>query len=170
MPLIIAAALKLWAWVLPFAAPVLAKAGILVAGARSWFPRGAGANVAAVAVLGLLAAFLVWRVHRWIDPPPRTYTAAEIAADRLQRELTARQEALEARERAIKVRELVAAKVELESSKLEGENDERRKQANDLDKASGGAGPRIVFGDNDPWLQLKRARAGIAAGAAGDGR
>lgn len=69
-----------WAWALPFAAPILARAGFLLAGARSWLPRGSGATILALAVGVLLVCLLAWRAEAWFNPPPRTYTAAEIEA------------------------------------------------------------------------------------------
>ena len=69
-----------WAWALPWLAPLLAKAGILVASARSVLPRTWGTAVLGFAVAALLCGILVWRVEAWLNPPPRTYTKAEIEA------------------------------------------------------------------------------------------
>lgn len=104
----------------------------------------------------VVAALVVWR---WAHPPPRLYTAAEINANRLERVLAATREALEAKERIIEQQGKVLAVAHQQVEKLEAENAELRESAP--------RGRTVVLGDDDLWLQRKRARSGGTTRAGG---
>ena len=83
MPIILA----VWAWALPVLGPLLVGARNLLAGGRSAMPGGIGISVLGVAVVGILGALLWFKVDAWWNPPPRTYTAAEIELAQAKAEL-----------------------------------------------------------------------------------
>lgn len=133
-------------------------AGVGVSGVARWalaVVKGwltgswAWAIVAAALVFGGIA---LW--YR-LDPPERTYTTAEVAVDRLARELAATKEALAVRDRLIAERDRVLAAAAETNKGLEDENEKLR--------AAAQARPGDGFTDADPWLQRKRARSGVAA-------
>jgi hypothetical protein len=70
--------LPIWAWALPVLGPVLVGARRLLASGRSIIPGGVGTSVLGLAVVGILGALLWFQIDRWWNPPPRTYTAAEV--------------------------------------------------------------------------------------------
>ena len=143
LAVLIAQLWALWAWLLPVAGPVLGVLSRVGLHLRGLVPRGTGVlAVAAIAVVGWLA---VSRVSAWLDPPPRTFTAAEIEAataraeaDNLRQSLVAGLAALRERERRL---EDMAAR----NNYLENEMEEIRA------KAPGRAD--VVLRADDPWLR-----------------
>lgn len=97
--------LPIWAWVLPFAGPLLGTARNLLAGARSRIPGGIGSSVLAVAVVAVLGGLLWLKSDAWWNPPPRTYTAAEIEASSLRAENAALRAAIAAGQKAAQARD-----------------------------------------------------------------
>jgi hypothetical protein len=126
--------------------------------------RGAGlltgSGAWAVVVVGLVLGGLV--LWHWIDPPERTYTAAEINADRLARENEMLRRAAKEKAEAVANRERELAMAWDVNRGLVDEN-EKLRGARAAPVAGGG------IADSDPWLRAKRTRAG-QAGAGADRR
>lgn len=134
-----------WAWALPFVAPFVTKAGILLAGARSALPRGIGSQALGLAVAGLLGALLVWRAHAWLFPPPRTYTAAEIQVASAQAENADLRRALDERLAAIQRREVSITKLAELNDQLASELEAARAKSLNTDA--------VLVPADDPWLR-----------------
>ncbi len=160
MTIIIAALTSAWAWALPWAGPALGLASRLAARARGIVPAGTGGTLL-VGAVALVLAWAAWsHFSTWIWPPPRTYTAAEVNADRLAREVEMLRRAAAEKQRSIEAVQRQLAAAEKINQGLYDENEKLRQAA----PADSG----LAFTDSDPWLQRKRARSGQPpAGAAG---
>lgn len=146
MPIVIVAA---WtfvkAWALPFLAPIAGKAVFLAASARSWMPRGVGTTVFALGVAAFLGLLLWARVSLWLDPPPRTFTAAEIQAAYFKTQL-------EETRKALAFREAADAKRSEFHLKLAGEHHQQTKELElELEKTRSPDG--VAVDADDPWLR-----------------
>ena len=132
----------LWAWVLPVAGPVLGALLRLAPRLSGLVPRGTCVlAVAAIAVIGWLA----WsRVSAWIDPPPRTWTAAEIEAASARAEADNPRRAVAAGLASLRERERRLEQMRELNDILEDEMEAIRA------KAPGGAD--VVLRADDPWL------------------
>lgn len=111
---------------------------------------------ALLVVAVLIGGLVLWR---WSDPPERTYTEAEVRADRQQQIIQVMQRAAEDKDRIIAERGRALAALEDNNRGLADENEKLRRG---VTPASGAA-----FTDDDPWLQRKRARSGQAGARPG---
>lgn len=145
-----AAATSAWAWALPVLGPIIAKAGILLAGARSWLPRGTGAAIIAAACGGVLAAILWHRVNAWWSPPPRTYTAAEIEAASLRAQNEALHAAIDASRKATAIREAAIRHLTEINETVTQEMETTRAKIRDPDA--------VAVPANDEWLRAWHRR------------
>lgn len=134
-----------WAWVLPWAGPILAKAGLMFGLARARVPSGLGGGALGIVVAAVLGGLLVWRVWAWLDPPPRTYTAAEIEATSLRAENASLKDAVAAQERTLRQRGETLTKIGEAHDRLAAEMEEAR--------AKSGNPGTVVLPANDHWLR-----------------
>lgn len=133
------------AWLLPFLGPIAARAGILAAGARSRIPAGAGAFFGLMLLAGVFGALLWWRAGAWLNPPPRTYTAAEIEAATYKAKSRAQAQAIAEQQAALERRDTsinhLAEIVEATTKELE---DARSRTRNP---------DAVAVESDDPWLR-----------------
>lgn len=123
------------------------RAGGALTGSWAW----------AIVVVGILVGGLV--LWHWLAPPPRTYTAAEVRADRQQRIIDAMMRANTDKDDIIAERARAAIEAEDRARGLEDENRILRERAS----AAGG----VAFTDDDPWMREKRRRSAGGGGKAG---
>lgn len=112
---------------------------------------------AVIAVSVVVGGYMLWA---WLDPPERTWTSAEIRADRLARENEMLRRAIVERRSIERDRDQALTAATNTATRLGEENEALRQTAGNRDI--------VVFDDADPWLQRKRSRHG--AGKAGTDR
>lgn len=151
------------------ALPLLARWAALKAigwsGAGAWLRHRAAGLAggswvwAIIAVSVMIGGLVVWR---WLDPPERSYTAAEVRANRLAGEVAMLQRAAADHAAIIAGRDLALSSAVAAAEQMEKVNAEHRAHAPNP--------ATVVFADDDPWLQSKRQRAPGGRGAGPDRR
>lgn len=142
--IITAALTSAWAWVLPWAAPILARAGFWAAGARAVTPKGIGGTLLALGAGAILALVLWHKLDAWWDPPPPTFTAAQIEAARYKTENAELRKSLDERLTEINRRDKSIERLATRNEEITTEMEAAR--------AKSAARDAVVVPADDHWL------------------